>query len=128
MKYRTPLLAIVTAGSMMLAGSLLAQDQPAPMPSAPPAPAAPMPASTPGAVTGSAQFNTPQGQLTVKSKVPPVAAGPAPSFEELSGGSRYISADQATAYPLLANDFTYVDKGKTGHITKAQYERWLNNK
>ena len=127
MKYRKPLLALVTTGSMMLAGSLLAQDQPAPMSSPPPAPTAPMPAS-PSATTDRAQFQTPQGQLTVKSTVPPVVAGPAPSFEELSGGSRYITADQATAYPLLANDFTFVDKGKTGHITKAQYERWLSNK
>ena len=127
MKYRKPLLALVTTGSMMLAGSLLAQDQPAPMSSPPPAPTAPMPAS-PGATTDRAQFQTPQGQLTVKSTVPPVVAGPAPSFEQLSGGSRYITADQATAYPLLANDFTFVDKGKTGHITKAQYERWLSNK
>ena len=127
MKYRKPLLALVTTGSMMLAGSLLAQDQPAPMSSPPPAPTAPMPAS-PSATTDRAQFQTPQGQLTVKSTVPPVVAGPAPSFEQLSGGSRYITADQATAYPLLANDFTFVDKGKTGHITKAQYERWLSNK
>ncbi|WP_266182793.1 hypothetical protein [Dyella humicola] len=125
MKYRKPLLALITTGSMMLAGSLLAQDQPAPIS---PAPAAPMPAASPGAVTDSAQLSTPTGQLTVKSTVPTVVAGPAPSFEQLSGGSRYITADQATAYPLLANDFAYVDKGKTGHITKAEYERWLSNK
>ncbi|WP_445146625.1 hypothetical protein [Dyella sp. Tek66A03] len=128
MTYRKPLLALVTTGAMMLAGSSLAQDQPAPMSSPPPAPTATMPASPPGAVTSSAQMQTPQGQLTVKSTVPPVAAGPAPSFEELSGGSRYITADQAAAYPLLANDFAFVDKGKTGHITKAQYERWLSTK
>ncbi|MFC4527710.1 hypothetical protein ISN76_06915 [Dyella halodurans] len=128
MTYRKPLLAIVTTGSMLLAGSLLAQDQPAPMSAPPPAPTASMPASSPGAVTSSAQMQTPQGQLTVKSTVPPVVAGPAPSFEELSGGSRYITADQATAYPLLANDFAFVDKAKTGHITKAEYERWLSTK
>jgi len=70
---------------------------------------------------------SPQGQVTINSSVPPVAAGPAPSFEQLSGGSSYITEAQASAYPLLANDFLYVDKGKTGHINKAQYERWLNN-
>ncbi len=128
MKYRKTFLALLTTGSMMLAGSLLAQDQPAPMSPTPPAPAAPMPAASPGGVTSSAQLSIPTGQLTVKSTVPPVAAGPAPSFEQLSGGSRYITVDQATAYPLLANDFAYVDKGKTGHITKSQYEHWLSNK
>jgi hypothetical protein len=116
MKPRTPLLALITAGSMMLAGTLLAQDQ---MAASPPSPAAP------GAST--AQLNTAQGQVTINSTVPPVTAGPAPSFEQLSGGSHFITEDQATAYPLLANDFNYVDKGHTGHITKAQYERWLNN-
>lgn len=128
MKYRKSLIALVTTGSMMLAGSLLAQEQQAPMPPSSQAPTASMPASPPGAVTESAQFSTPQGQLTVKSTVPPVTAGPAPSFEQLSGGARYITAEQAESYPLLANDFAHVDQGKTGHITKAQYERWLSNK
>lgn len=125
MKARTSLLALLTAGSLMFAGALLAQDQSAP----PPMPASSMQPSTPtmGSAQGSAQFNTPQGQVTINSVVPPVVAGPAPSFEQLSGGSRYITEDQAAAYPLLANDFNYVDKGHTGHISKAQYERWVNN-
>lgn len=182
MKSRKPLLALLAAGSMTLAGSLLAQNQgmqatppPPPAPAAPmpatppPAPAAPMPATTPppppstpatptpvprstvpttaGAPSApaatmpaatptpappagtQANINSPQGQVTINSSVPPVVAGPgpAPSFEQLSGGSRFITEDQAAAYPLLANDFLYVDKGHTGHITKAQYERWLNN-
>ncbi|HET6555068.1 MAG TPA: hypothetical protein VFG49_16205 [Dyella sp.] len=164
MKSRKPFLALLTIGSMTLAGSLLAQDQsmqpppPPPMPASPmpatppspplpPAPVAPMPttqtAPMPSAPTatmpsssptrppppGGTQANvaSPQGQVTINSSVPPVAAGPAPSFEQLSGGSSYITEAQASAYPLLANDFLYVDKGKTGHINKAQYERWLNN-
>jgi hypothetical protein len=87
-----------------------------------------MPASqTAGTTTSSTQFNTAQGQVTIHSTVPQVKAGPAPSFEQLSGGSGYITEDQASAYPLLANDFLFVDKGHTGHITKAQYERWVNN-
>ncbi|WP_114239382.1 hypothetical protein [Dyella sp. C9] len=127
MKSRTPLIALITAGSMMLAGSLLAQDQTMPPP--PPSETMPATAPTPPPPPGGtqAQVSGMQGQQgTINSVVPPVAAGPAPSFEQLSGGSRYITEDQASAYPLLANDFAYVDKGKTGHITKAQYERWLN--
>lgn len=160
MKSRTSLLALLVAGSMTFAGSLLAQDQSmqappppppapaAPMPATPPpppaprsatlpattaapsAPAATMPAATPTPPPPGgtqANVNSPQGQVTINSSVPPVAAGPAPSFEQLSGGTRFITEDQATAYPLLANDFLYVDKGHTGHITKTQYERWLNN-
>jgi hypothetical protein len=136
MKSRKPLLAFITAGSMMLAGSLLAQDQsmaPPPPPPAsaapmpPPAPATPMPPNAAGTAKANAQFNTPQGQVTINSTVPPVKAGPAPSFEQLSGGTRYITEDQASAYPLLANDFTYVDKGHTGRISKAQHEHWVNN-
>lgn len=128
MKSRTPLFTLLTAGSLMFAGALLAQDQtsppPPPMPTttmAPVAPAAPAPGMS------QAQLNTSQGQVTINSIVPPVNAGPAPSFEQLSGGTRFITEDQASAYPLLANDFIYVDKGHTGHITKAQYELWLNN-
>lgn len=143
MKPRTPLLALVTAGSMMLAGSLLAQDQtmptpppppPQPQPTqnmpAPPPPTQTMPAATPTpAPPGGTQAQTNAGgqQVTINSSVPPINPGPAPSFEQLSGGSKYITESQASAYPLLANDFSYVDKGHTGHITKAQYERWLNN-
>ena len=125
MKYRTPLLALVTAGSMLFAGTLLAQDQSMPPSSTP---MSTMPASqSANTTTSSTQFNTAQGQVTIHSTVPQVNAGPAPSFEQLSGGSRYITEDQAAAYPLLANDFLSVDKGHTGHITKSQYERWVNN-
>ena len=161
MKSRKPLLALLAAGSMTLAGSLLAQDQgmqtppppppapatpmPATPPTPPPAPRSTMPATTathaaptaimpattptpPPPAGTQANVNSPQGQVTINSSVPPVHTGPAPSFEQLSGGARFITEDQAAAYPLLANDFLYVDKGHTGHITKAQYERWLNNK
>jgi len=87
-----------------------------------------MPAPQSAGTIGTAQFNTAQGQVTIHSTVPPVNAGPAPSFEQLSGGTRYITEDQAAAYPLLANDFLHVDTGHTGHITKTQYERWVNNR
>lgn len=151
MKVRHPLIATFVAGSLVFSGALLAQDQSMPpVPPPPPAPAAPMPPAPPAAPTPSApsavmpasmpspppppggtqaNTSTPRGQqVTINSSVPPVNPGAAPSFEQLSGGTRYITEDQASAYPLLANDFLYVDKGHTGHITKAQYERWLANK
>lgn len=128
MKARTPLLALLTTGSLIFAGALLAQDQTMPPPPPPMSASGMAPApSTTGMAQGSAQFNTAQGQVTINSIVPPVVPGPAPSFEQLSGGSRYITEDQAAAYPLLANDFIYVDKSHTGHISKVQYERWVND-
>lgn len=156
MKPRTPLLALVTAGSMLLAGSLLAQDRPMPTPPPPPQPVQntqaptppptqPMPGQaqtpppptqtmpaqtpTPAPPPGGTQAQTNAGgqQVTINSSVPPINPGPAPSFEQLSGGSKVITESQASAYPLLANDFSYVDKGHTGHITKAQYEAWLSH-
>ncbi len=139
MKPRTPLLALVAAGSMMLAGSLLAQDQTMPTPpppqpvqntAPPPPPTQTMPtnAPTPPPPGGTqAQTNAGGQQVTINSSVPPINPGPAPSFEQLSGGTKYITESQASAYPLLANDFSYVDKGHTGHITKAQYEAWVSH-
>lgn len=140
MKPRTPLLALITAGSMMLAGTLLAQDQPMPtppppqpttqgVPASPPTQTMPAATPTPPPPQGGTQAQTSAAgqQVTINSSVPPVNPGPAPSFEQLSGGTKYITESQASAYPLLANDFSYVDKGHTGHITKAQYEAWVSH-
>jgi len=84
---------------------------------------------TPPPPPGGTQAQTTAGaqQVTINSSVPPINPGPAPSFEQLSGGAKVITESQASAYPLLANDFSYVDKGHTGHITKAQYEAWLSH-
>ncbi|MFK2900847.1 hypothetical protein ISP15_10920 [Dyella jejuensis] len=93
----------------------------------PPAPSQPgMPAQG-NAGNGSATFNSAQGQVTINSTMnqTPSTASP-PSFEQLSGGSKYITSEQANAYPPLANDFSYV-AGHGKRITKAQYERWLKN-
>lgn len=70
---------------------------------------------------------TPQGQVTVNSG--PAAAkpsGPAPDFATLSGGKGSISAEQASAYPLLANDFQYADSNRDGRVSKAEYQRWVS--
>ncbi|WP_109126705.1 hypothetical protein, partial [Dyella sp. C11] len=97
----------------------------------PPPPTQVMPATqpTPPPPPGGtqAQTNTAGQQVTINSSVPPVNAGPAPSFEQLANGKRYISESDASAYPLLANDWNYVDKGHAGRVSKAQYEAWLNH-
>ncbi len=109
MKYRKPLLTALAASALMLAGQVIGQE---------------VPATTPADQT-TATMATPQGELTVKSGMPtPPPAGPAPAFEQLSGGARYITEDQAAAYPLLANDFIYADHNRDGRISKDEYKRW----
>lgn len=72
-----------------------------------------------------ANYQTPQGEVTVRSAPAPAPTiGPAPSFEQLSGGSKGITESQAAAYPPLANDFINADSNKNGSISKAEYERW----
>jgi len=96
----------------------------------PPPPAnAPLPPPAPGAegTTSGTTIPTPQGQVTVNSgPAPAKPAGPAPDFATLAGGKGSISAEQASAYPLLANDFQYADSNRDGKISKAEYQRWVS--
>jgi hypothetical protein len=106
--------------------SAAAQNSTMQPPAAPPATA--QGSSTPvNSGTDSATYNSPQGQVTINSTMGnvPSTASP-PSFEQLSGGSKVITEQQAAAYPLLANDFSYV-AGHSDHITKSQYEHWLQH-
>lgn len=147
MKYRKPLLTALAASALMLAGQVIAQDttpqstmpQSTPTQDTTPQSTTPQdtttqgttpPATTPmPADQTTATMNTPSGELTVHSSMPtPPPAGPAPSFEQLSGGARYITEDQASAYPLLANDFIYADHNRNGHISKDEYQRWTAQK
>lgn len=103
----------------------------APDPSMPPpasnAPPPPPPAGDveSGSASG-APMNTPQGQVTVNSgPAPAKPAGPAPDWATLSGGKSSITAEQASAYPLLANDFQYADTNRDGKISKAEYTKWV---
>ncbi|OHC39733.1 hypothetical protein [Rhodanobacter soli] len=154
MKSRKPLLTVLAASTLLFAGSLIAQQdmppqtppppptdtapqpqpQPQPVPQTPPASPAPaqsgMPATSPPAgQADTATMNTPAGELSVHSSMPPPPpAGPAPAFEQLSGGGKYISEDQASAYPLLANDFLYADHNRDGRISKSEYARWTAGK
>lgn len=152
MKSRKPLLTVLAASTLLFAGSLIAQQdiptqtpppptdtmpQPPPVPPTPPTPPTPpspaqsgMPETPPPAgQTDTATMNTPAGEVTVHSSMPPPPpAGPAPAFEQLSGGGKYISEDQASAYPLLANDFIYADHNRDGRISKSEYARWTTGK
>ncbi|HEY0198939.1 MAG TPA: hypothetical protein VGC19_10430 [Rhodanobacter sp.] len=111
MKSRKLLLSTLIASSLMFGSAVFAQDAP------PPAPA---PDQT------SATNQTPQGQVTVNSSPAPAPTiGPAPSFEQLSGGGKSITEDQAAAYPPLANDFINADSNRNGKISKSEYEHWL---
>jgi hypothetical protein len=127
MKSRKPMLSALTAGALLFAGTLIAQNAPPPQ-QPPPAPQAmPAPASTSAdaAVGQAPSAQTTQGQTTVASvPPPPPTIGPAPPFEQLSGGSKSITEDQAVAYPPLANDFIHADTNRDGKISKAEYERW----
>ena len=68
----------------------------------------------------------PQGQVSVNSgPAPAKPSGPAPDFATLSSGKGGISQTQASAYPLLANDFQYADSNHDGRISKAEYQRWV---
>jgi hypothetical protein len=122
MTYRTPLLASLVSTSLLFTSIAFAQSQTMQPANPPQTNAAP-----PVTGTDSTTFNSSQGQVTIHSTMgqPPSTASP-PSFEQLSGGSKFISKDQASAYPPLANDFGYV-AGHGDRISKSQYERWLQN-
>jgi hypothetical protein len=96
----------------------------------PPASDAPPPLPPADSQTGSPGTTLPtaQGQVTVNSS--PSAAkpsGPAPDFATLSGGKGAITATQASAFPLLANDFQYADANRDGKISTAEYQRWVQH-
>lgn len=71
-------------------------------------------------------FQTSRGELIVNTGQPaPRDFGPPPPFAQLDRrGVGWLSADDAAAYPPLANDFIYADSNRDGRISKAEYERW----
>ena len=116
MKPRTPLFCGLAAGALLFGGTAMAQDAQAPAPS---------PAMTDSAATHSATYQTAQGEVVVNSAPAPAPTiGPAPDFKQLAGNSKGITAEQAIAYPPLANDFLNADSNKDGKISKSEYERW----
>jgi len=99
---------------------------PPPASNAPPPPPPPPAGDVESGSASGAPMNTPQGQVTVNSgPAPAKPAGPAPDWATLSGGKSSITAEQASAYPLLANDFQYADANRDGKISKAEYTKWV---
>lgn len=119
MKFHKPLLFAFTAGALLFAGNLLAQDVPVPATSTMQTQPTTIPAPD------AAAYSTPQGELTVHSAPAPAPViGPAPTFEQLSGGGKAITEDQAMAYLPLVNDFINADSNRNGSISKTEYARW----
>lgn len=99
----------------------------APPPPPPPLPPTPPPPNPDAGATGTT-MPTAQGPVTVNSAPAPAKpSGPAPDFATLSGGKGFITATQASAFPLLANDFQYADANRDGKISKAEYQRWVQH-
>jgi hypothetical protein len=124
MKSHKQMASALAACLLLFGGSLLAQDM-----SQPPPPQAmpPPPTDSSGmAPPNTDSMRTPQGEVTVNSAPANAPAiGPAPSFEQLSGGARSITESQAEAYPPLANDFINADRNRDGKVSKAEYQHWL---
>ena len=76
----------------------------------------------------SAQYQTPQGELLVRTSQPAAHDyGPPPPFAQLDAThAGFITAAQADHYPPLANDFIQADRNRDGRISKAEYERWIH--
>ena len=116
MKARKALLPVLATGALIFAGASFAQDN-----------AGQPPPSSQDSMQASpaASAQTPPPDVTVRS-VPaaaPQIATP-PSFSQLSGGGKWITEEQANAYPPLANDFLHAsNNGK--RVSKAQYEAWV---
>lgn len=114
MKARNALLPALASGALIFAAATFAQDNGGQTP--PPAQ---------NTMQSSAPPQAPPPEVTVRS-VPPVAPQIAtpPPFDQLSGGGKWITEDQAAAYPPLANDFLHAShNGK--RISKAQYDAWV---
>lgn len=121
MKFRKPYLPLVGVGALLLAGHVAAQQ--APM--TPPSPD--MSATTDQSMAQppkSVTYQTPKGELTVRSTMPDKTPMAPPPFKQLADGGNSISQSQASAYPLLANDFGYADANHNHRISRAEYKRW----
>jgi len=135
MKTHIPTLIAILGTGLLAAGMASAQTQSQPMQQPTTSPTQSTSntgvnnaaASTSSNGTSSSTFNTAKGQVTINSTMgsAPSTASP-PSFEQLANGKKYISKDDANAYPPLANDFEYAAHNGS-RISKTQYENWVKN-
>jgi hypothetical protein len=134
MKFRKPWLSTLALGSLLSTALVMAQTPPAtPAPPAPPQSGMPSASAPPSAMPpgngNEVKMSTPQGEVTVKSSMPPAPSyGPPPDFAQLAHDGKSIDADQAAAYPPLANDFLHADRNRDGRISKSEYQRWTTQK
>ena len=118
MTFRTTWISLLGAAALLAGGQALAAQS---EPMASPAPA--------GSTAASTVFQTPQGEVTIRSTLPPAPTHAAPPpFSQLAGKGKSITPEQAAAYPLLANDFDYADSNRDGRISEAEYARWVKGK
>jgi len=78
-------------------------------------------------VTTATDIKTEDGQkVTVLSGQPAIPPdGPHPDFARLDmNNDGFVTADEASAYSPLANDFKHVDLNHDGKISKAEYSQW----
>lgn len=119
------------AAGLLLTGAAWAQNAP-PTTGAGHSPAASSSsaAASGGKVTAKTHFVAANGaRVTIKSRAQSLPdEQQAPSFSSLAGHSgRFITRSEASAYPLLANDFEHADANRDGHISKSEYEHWLKH-
>lgn len=94
-------------------------------------PTAPAPAASapePAHVNGRTTFQADDGTIvTVRSYQPAhTDVRPPPAFATLdTDGNGSISAREADAYPLLANDFLHADSSHNKAVSQSEYSRWV---
>lgn len=123
-----PIRLTCIAAGLLLAGAAGAQNAPPASGNRPAASSST--ASTGGKVIARTHFTAANGaKVTIKSKPQPLPSEqPAPSFASLAGPSgKFITRSEASAYPMLANDFEHADANRDGHISKSEYEHWLKH-
>lgn len=158
MNPRTPLLTLLASGSLLFAGALLAQNQPAqtmpppppqatpqPMPQQQPMPqpqAQPMPqaqaqptpqpqaAPTPAPQPGqdSAKFDSPQGQVTVNSSMPAVKDAGPPPDFATLANGKAYITEDDAAAYPPLANDFLHASGGAKHLSKAAYARWLKQR
>ncbi len=120
MTFRKPWIPFVAAATLLAATQAVAAQTDSMSP--------PSPEST-AATANSTVFQTPQGQVTIRSSLPPAPTDTTPPpFAQLAGKGKFITPEQAAAYPPLANDFDYADSNKNGKISESEYARWTAGK
>lgn len=135
MKNRIPTLISIFGASLLVASTAWTQTQTQTQTQNPSTPSMPAtqnttgttPLAPPSSGANSGTYNTGQGQVTISSTVPqgPSTASP-PSFEQLANGKKFITKEDANAYPPLANDFLYAANNGS-RISKTQYEHWVKD-